>query len=321
MVDVVTNGDPRIRTETLESILGSDHTVRSTDLSTTDRVIEAAADAYALVVDVSIPVPAEVFEQSPELAVVARAGAGVDNIDISAADDHGVTVVNVPDYCTEEVSTHAVALLLASLRRTEAYDRSVEVGGWDWTVGQPIQRLSTQTVGFHSFGGIAQRTAEKLAGFGCELVAADPYVDAEAMAEYGVEKVSFWEMVEKADHISIHAPLTEETHHLFDREVFQQMSQTGVLVNVGRGPIVNEEALAWALDTGQIAAAGVDVLEEEPPEDSPLFDRDDVLVTPHSAFYSEQSVTDLNEHMANDILAVLAGEKPEGYIDPDAEWL
>ncbi|MEF8936595.1 C-terminal binding protein [Halobacteriaceae archaeon SHR40] len=321
MVDVVTNGDPRIRTETLESILGSDHTVRSTDLSTTDRVIEAAADAYALIVDVSIPVPAEVFEQCPELAVVARAGAGVDNIDISAANDHDVTVVNVPNYCTEEVSTHAVSLLLASLRRMEAYDRSVEVGGWDWTAGQPIQRLGTQTVGFHSFGGIAQRTAEKLAGFGCDLVAADPYVDAEEMAEYGVEKVSFWEMLDVADHISIHAPLTEETHHLFDREVFQQMSSTGVLVNAGRGPIVKEEALAWALDTGQIAAAGVDVLEEEPPEESPLIERDDVLVTPHSAFYSEQSVTDLNEHMATDILAVLAGEKPDGYIDPDAEWL
>ena len=321
MVDVVTNGDARIRTETLESILGSDHTVRSTDLSTTDRLIEAAADAYALVVDVSIPVPAEVFEQCPDLAVVARAGAGVDNIDIPAADDHGVTVVNVPDYCTEEVSTHAVSLLLASLRRTKAYDRSVGVDRWDWTVGQPIQRLGTQTVGFHSFGGIAQRTAEKLSGFGCDLVAADPYVDAEEMAEYGVEKVSFWEMVEKADHISIHAPLTEETHHLFDREVFQQMSSTGVLVNVGRGPIVKEEALAWALDTDQIAAAGLDVLEEEPPEDSPLLGRDDVLVTPHSAFYSEQSVTDLNEHMATDILAVLAGEKPDGYIDPDAEWL
>lgn len=321
MADVVTNEDPRIRIETLESILGPELTVQSAELPTPEATIEAASGARALVVDVSIPVPAAVFEHCETLEVVARAGAGVDNIDIQAAADHGVTVVNVPTYCTEEVSTHAVTLLLTGLRRTKAYDRSLERGEWDWTVGQPIQRLTGQTVGFHSFGGLARRTAEKLAGFDCDLVAADPYVDAEAMAEYGVEEVSFYEMLQVADHISIHAPLTDETYHRFDREVFEQMSTSAVLVNVGRGPIVKEEALEWALDNDEIAAAGLDVLEEEPPEDSALIGRDDVVVTPHSAFYSEQAVTDLNEHIANDILAVIAGEEPDGYIDPNAEWL
>ena len=320
MADVVTNEDPRIRTDRLDTIFGPDLTVRSTELSTTEQILAAASDARALVVDVSIPVPEVVFENCEQLEVVARAGAGVDNIDIQAADDHDVTVVNVPTYCTEEVSTHAVTLLLNSLRRIKTYDRSVENAEWDWTAGQPVQRLSTQTVGFHSFGGLARRTAEKLAGFGCDLVAADPYVDEEVMDEYGVEPVSFYEMLEVADHISVHAPLTDETHHLFDREVFEQMSETGVLVNVGRGPIVDEEALVWALDNGEIAAAGVDVLEEEPPEASPLTGREDVIVTPHSAFYSEQSVTDLNEHIANDILAVFAGDEPKGFIDPTSMW-
>ncbi len=321
MKDVVTSEEPRIRTDTLAAVLGDEFSVRSADLSSTEKIIEEASDAYALVVDVAIPVPAEVFEACESLEVVARAGAGVDGVDIQTADEHGVTVVNVPSYCREEVSNHAASLLLAAVRRLKTYDQAVTDGQWDWTDGAPINRLSEQTVGFHSFGGLAKRTAEKVAGFDCNLIAADPYVDEEEMAQYGVEKVSFWEMIDRADHVSIHAPLTEETHHLFDRETFQKMSETGVLVNVGRGPIVDEDALAWALDNDEIGAAAVDVLEEEPPENCPLVGRNDVIVTPHTAFYSEESVTDLNEHIANDILAVVAGDRPAGYIDPESEWL
>ncbi len=321
MTAVVTSTDPRIRTATLTDILGEEHPVRSVDCSSTERIIEAASDADALVVDVSVPVPAAVFDACENLEVVARAGAGIDGVDIQAADEHGVTVVNVPTYCREEVSTHAVSLLFGAVRRLKTYDGAVADGSWSFTDAAPIHRLTTQTVGFHSFGGLARRTAEKLAGFDCDLIAADPYVDDEEMADYGVEKVTFEELIDRAEHISIHAPLTEETHHLFDREIFKKMSETGVLVNVGRGPIIDEDALAWALDTGEIGAAGVDVLEEEPPEDSPLVGREDVIVTPHSAFYSEESVTDLNEHIANDILAVFDGDQPAGYIDPEAEWL
>jgi len=207
------------------------------------------------------------------------------------------------------------------VRRLNVYDRSVKGGQWSWTDGQPIHRLTGETVGFLSFGQLAKATAEKLAGFDCRLVAADPFVDGEAMAEYGVEKVGFDELLDVADHVSIHAPLTDETHHLFDRDAFKRMSETAVVVNVGRGGIVDEEALAWALRNDEIAAAALDVIEEEPLTDSPLADRDDVLLTPHAAFYSEESIDELNEWIATDILAVLAGEKPEGYVDPEADWL
>jgi len=321
MVTVVANEDAMIRTETLQSVLGDEATVVSANLESVDDIVAAAGEAEALVVDVNTPVPTEVFDQCEALAVVARAGVGVDQIDFAAAVDHDVTVVNVPNYCTEEVSTHAVSLLLAGIRRLNSYDRAVETGRWEWTDGQPIHRLTESTVGFLSFGGLAKRTAEKLAGFDCRLVAADPYVDADAMADYGVDKVAFDELFEAADHISIHAPLTDDTFHLFDREAFERMSDTGVLVNVGRGPIVDEEALLWALENGEIAAAGLDVLEDEPPVGSPLADRDDVILTPHAAFYSEESVTELNEHIANDIVAVFAGETPAGYVDPEADWL
>ena len=321
MATVVANDDPMIRTETLQATLGDDVNVETAALDSTDDIVAAAADAVGLVVDVNTPVPAAVFESCEELRIVARAGVGVDRIDIGAATDAGVTVVNVPDYCTEEVSTHAVSLLLGAVRKLSHYDSRIDAGNWQWTDGRPIHRLTESTIGLLSFGGLARRTAEKLSGFDCELVAADPFVDAEAMADYGVEKVPFEELFEHANHISIHAPLTDETRGMFDREAFERMSDTGILVNVGRGPIVDGEALAWALDAGEIAGAALDVLEAEPPVDSPLVGREDVLLTPHAAFYSEESLTELNEHIARDILAVLAGERPDGYIDPGVDWI
>jgi len=321
MVTVVVNDDPMIRTDDLQATLGEAATVETAVLDSTDEIIEAAADAVGLVVDVNTPVPAAVFEACDDLQIVARAGVGVDQIAHKVAAEHGVTIVNVPNYCTEEVSTHAVAMLLAAVRNISLYDSRVDAGGWDWTDGQPIHRLNESTIGLLSFGGLARRTAEKLAGLDCQIVAADPYVDAETMAEYGVEKVPFDDLVDHADHVSIHAPLTDDTRGMFDRTAFERMSETAILVNVGRGPIVKEPDLAWALDTGEIAGAALDVLEKEPPTDSPLVGRDDVILTPHAAFYSEESLTELNEHIGNDILAVLAGEKPNGYIDPNADWL
>jgi D-3-phosphoglycerate dehydrogenase len=321
MARVVVSDDAMIRTETLASVLGERATVDSAALETTEDIIDAVGDAEALVVDVNTPVPAAVFEQCDRLEIVARAGVGVDGVDIPAAAAHGVTVTNVPEYCREEVSTHAVSLLLASVRRLNVYDRAVKRGQWSWTDGQPIHRLAGETVGFLSFGQLAKATAEKLAGFDCRLVATDPFVDSEAMAEYGVEKVGFDDLLAEADHVSIHAPLTDETRHLFDREAFERMSETAVVVNVGRGGIVDEEALAWALRNDEIAAAALDVIEDEPLTDSPLADRDEVILTPHAAFYSEESVTELNRWIATDILAVLAGDRPEGYVDPEADWL
>lgn len=321
MATVVANEDAMIRTEDLASVLGEDIGVVAADLDGVEEIVEVASDADALVVDVNTPVPAVVFEECERLQIVARAGVGVDRIDFEAAAANDVTVVNVPDYCRDEVSTHAASLLFAGIRRLNVFDRAVKGGNWHWTDGQPIYRLSGETVGFLSFGQLAQATAEKLAGFDCRFVAADPYVSEEDMADYGVEKVPFDDLLEEADHVSIHAPLTDETRGMFDRDAFRRMSDSAVLVNVGRGPIVQEEALAWALENDEIAAAGLDVLETEPPKDSPLLERDDVILTPHTAFYSEESLAYLNEHIARDILAVFDGEQPKGYVDPEGDWV
>ena len=319
MATVVASDAAVIHPETVQSVLGEEITVRRAEFNAEDDIIDAAADAAALIVGVDDHVTATVFEHCEQLRIVASAGVGVDNIDVEAAADHDVTVVNVPEYCTEEVSTHAVSLLLAGVRRLGVYDRAVERGQWNWQDGRPIHRLSEQTVGFLSFGKLAKHTAKKLDGFECDLVAADPYVGAEEMADYGVEEVAMDELLDHADHVSIHAPLTEETQHLFDREAFEKMSDMAVVVNVGRGPIVDEEALRWALENDEIGAACVDVLDSESPEESPLAERDDVIMTPHAAFYSEESVTDLNEHLARDIQAVFNGTKPEGLIAPDGD--
>lgn len=323
MATLVVSDDPMIRPATIAEALDPSVTIETVAIDSPDDIIDAVltTDAVGLVVDVSSPVPSTVFERCGSLEIVARAGVGVENIAVKAAAEHGVTVANVPDYCMEEVSTHAVSMLLASLRRLKPYDRSVADGEWDWTVGVPIPRLADETIGFVSFGGLAKRTAEKLSGFDCELVAADPYVESEEMAAYGVRKVSTEELPTVADHLSIHAPLTPATRGMVDRETFEQMSDTSVVVNVGRGGIIDEAALVEALDAGEIGGAAIDVLETEPPETPTLAERDDVLVTPHAAFYSETSVTELNDHVGRDVAAVLAGERPDGYIDPDAEWL
>lgn len=294
-------------------------TVETTDARAEEAVIEAARGADALIVDASTQVTAEVLADL-DLAVVGRSGIGVDNIDIAAAEQEGTVVVNVPDYCIDEVSTHALALALACLRRLDPYDEAVTDGTWDWALGRPIGRLAGSTVGLVSFGAIARRLASKLQGFNLSVVGYDPYVPAYRMDDFGVEKVGFEELLSESSIVSIHAPLTDETRGLFDAEAFAAMREDAVLVNTARGPIVEEDALVDALDSGAIDAAGLDVREEEPPGESPLHGRGDVVITPHVAWYSEASRTELGRTVAADVGRVLRGEEPVNRVDPEEGW-
>ncbi|ELZ25621.1 D-isomer specific 2-hydroxyacid dehydrogenase NAD-binding subunit [Halosimplex carlsbadense 2-9-1] len=320
-MEVVVSDDPMIDAELLRDGLGPDATVTVAETSSEDAAREAAADAEALVADVSTPVTADVLEACPNLRIVARAGVGIDTIDVGAAAERGVVVTNVPEYCTEEVATHTVALLLASLRSLGRYDRDVKAGGWDWRAGREIHRLSGLTLGFVSYGPIARRVREQVEGFGVESVAYDPYVDAEEMADDGVESVDFEELLDRTELLSVNAPLTEETREMVDAAAFERLADHAVVVNTGRGGVVDEAALADALEAGEVAAAGLDVFAEEPPEDSPLFDRDDAILTPHAAWYSEEARADLHETVATNVRAALAGETPPDRIDPDLDWV
>jgi D-3-phosphoglycerate dehydrogenase len=285
--------------------------------------IVAAAEGEeidALLTATHIPITETVFEGIDSLRFVSSYGIGVDHIDLEAANDHGIPVSNVPDYSIDEVSSHALALLLACARSVVRYDRHVDDGGWEWEVGAPIERLRGKTLGLVAFGKIARRVAEKAAGFDLEVVAYDPYVDADEMAARGVEKVGFEELLERSRYVSVHAPLTTESRGMFDADAFARMREESVLVNTARGPVVEEAALVDALEDGPLRAAGVDVFEEEPPEGSPLLDREDVLVTPHVAWYSERSREVLARSVARDVVRVLDGGEPEGEVDPDEAW-
>lgn len=291
-------------------------------LGSTERLIAAGDGADVVVTDIDTPVTAEAIDAlAPDLQGIVRSAVGVDNVDVAAAADAGVTVTRVPDYCTEEVAVHSVSLLLTCLRSVSRYDDAVADGRWTWEDGRPVRRLSDATVGLLSFGPIARRAAEQLSGFGPELIAHDPFVDADRMDAYGVEKVGFEALFDRADHVGVYVPLTDATREMVDADALARLDENSVLVNVSRGPVVDGDALLDALESGAIKGAGLDVLAAEPPEDDPLVGRDDTVVTPHAAWYSEEARDDLNRSGAADVAAVLNGETPDGRVDPDANWL
>ena len=256
-----------------------------------------------------------VFEAHPELQVVGRYGIGVDTIDLDAATEYRVQALNVPDYCLDEVPTHAMALLLTVERRTATYTEQVRDGVWDWTQGQPIYRLRGRTLGLAGFGALARNLVPRAEAFGVDVVAYDPYVDEERMRNAGVEKVSFDELLDRSDIISVHVPLTDETHHLFDAEAFESMDDQATIINTSRGAVIDVDALSEAITDGEIRGAGLDVMPDEPPEHHPLFDHDSVVLSPHVAWYSEESIVDLRRRITEDVLRVLQGDHPENPVN------
>ena len=317
---VVATDDPMIDVALLRDQLNAEVAVTPANDSTA--VADATANADALVVDVNTPVTRAVFAAADTLKVVARAGVGINNIDVAAAADSGVAVANAPEYCTEEVATHTVALLLDCIRSVAAYDRDTRAGNWGWERTRPVYRMRDRTLGLVSFGPIARRVREQLRCFDIDVVAYDPYVDAETMAEADVTKVTLDELYARSDYVSLHAPETEGTRGMVDADALARMQDHAVLVNTSRGGLIDEAALTAALTDGTIAAAGLDVLREEPPaRDHQLLGLDNCILTPHAAWYSEEARDDLNRTVAQNVRAGLAGERPPDYIDPETEWL
>ena len=299
---------------------GVELTVQTPSPRTPEAVLDALDGAEGLIVDAATPVTAEVLERAEGLQVVGRAGIGVDNVDVATAAANDVVVLNVPDYAIEEVSTHALALLLACVRKVPLYDGEAKSGHWSWEDGRPLHRLRGKTVGLLAYGAIARRFAEKLAGFDLEVIAHDPYVSSEAMADAGIESVDRETLLETSEVLSVHAPLTDETENTLDAAAFDRMNEDAVLLNTARGGVIDTDALEDAPSTGSIAAAGLDVFDPEPPEDSPLLDRDDVVMTPHTAWYSGESRRELSRSIAGDVLRVLSGEEPNSPVDPGSGW-
>lgn len=307
-------------------------TVLQTDYAWPDDAIERAViegAGHVLVTGPAVPAPAEEIEAMVErhrpqaimtcwaqvsakaiaaardLAIVQRIGVGLDNIAVPAATARGAWVANVPDYCVGEVSDHAIALLLGWARGTVLFDREVKAGRWDPAAAR-LRRVADLTVGVIGLGRIGRATIAKLAGFGCSLLASSRSGQGGGAARM----VSLDTLLAQSDAVIIHAPLTDETHHLFNAERLGRMREGAFLINASRGPLVDNDALLAALDSGRLSGAGLDVIEGEPDPPRALVERPDVIVTPHVAFSSDSSLAELRRRSAEEVVRVLAGEAP-----------
>ena len=281
-----------------------------------EAVLKVASGADALLVTYA-KINGDMIRQMKKCRIISRFGIGVDNVDLDAATSAGIVVTKVPDYCIDEVSDHAMALLLAAARKIPMATEQVHSGTWKMPNFVPIHRLRGSVLGLVGFGRIPQLVAPKAKAFGLRVVAYDPFIPKDVFAQAGVEQVEFPQLLKMSDYVSIHTPLTPETKRLFNADAFKQMKRTAYVVNTARGPIVDEAALAAALDAGQIAGAALDVMTEEPPVNSPLIGNRKVILTPHTSFYSEESLVELQTKASQEVVSVLSGKPPRNPVNPD----
>jgi D-3-phosphoglycerate dehydrogenase / 2-oxoglutarate reductase len=273
---------------------------------TADEVVAAATDcaAVGLIVQYA-PITGDVLRALPACRVVGRYGVGLDTIDLSTAASLGIRVVNVPDYCTDEVADHALGLILALTRGIVPLDRGVQRGTWDFRLAGRVRRPSSQRLGVVGLGRIGSALARRAMALGYDVVGADPL----GARNSGVKVLDLDALLATSDVVSIHAPLGPATHHLIDARTLGLMRPTAILVNTSRGGLVDHDALVDALRDGRLAGAGLDVLEREPiPPDDPLIGMPNVVLTPHAAFYSEESLIEMKRKVSERALAVLLAE-------------
>jgi D-3-phosphoglycerate dehydrogenase / 2-oxoglutarate reductase len=278
-----------------------------------EAVTAAIRDADAVLVRES-PVSAEAIAHAPNLRAVVRYGIGVDNVDQAAARARHIYVANVPDYGTEDVADHALALLMAVMRRVVTRDQLVRNGGWFTGSSEKIYRPMGRTLGLVGYGRIARAFERRVRALGVARVLVH---DPMAQLPESVTAASMAELAAQADYISIHAPLTPQTKHIVSRDIIARMKTNAIIVNTARGPLIDEAALTEALSQGRIFGAGLDVFEIEPPTgDNPLFALSNVVLADHAGWYSEESVQDLQRKAAHEVLRVLEGGAPINWLNP-----
>jgi len=286
------------------------------ECKTEQDVIDCASDAEG-VLSVYTPLTRNIIEQLPKAKVFVRYGIGYDVIDVPAATDHGIAVCNLPTYCVEDVAVHTLAMILNALRKISFFDCSIRRGEWNQALGYEMHRPYKLTLGFLGFGNIARATAEYVKPLGFELIAYDPYLPAERFTELAVEKVELPELLAQADFISLHTPVTAETKQIINQDTIAAMKPGVTIINTSRGDLIDTKALIKGLESGQIQAACLDVLEREPlaPEHKRLLDFEQVTLTPHAAYFSVESAVDQHKQVAESAVAVLRGEKPANIVN------
>ena len=310
--------------ELVEALAAADAELVRASIWTEDDLITNAWDADAVMVGAAERYTRRAIQALTKCRVISRMGVGYDNIDVPAATEQGIAVAYVPDASIDEVSDHAVALLLALSRKLIPIDHLVREGAWQlgkWDIFNkrvPMFRLSEQTIGVVGAGRIGGAFARKARVFCKRVIVCDPYLSAEAVKAMGAESVDFENLLRESDHVSLHPPHTEETRKMFGLEEFKKMKPTAYIVNTGRGELIDEKALLTALTEGYIAGAGLDVTDPEPPKpDNPLFELDNVIVTAHSAFYTEDSMRDLRQRTVEAVVTALRGEWPAFIANPE----
>jgi D-3-phosphoglycerate dehydrogenase len=280
-----------------------------------EEFLAQAADCDALLNTYAGPITADVMAKMPKCRIIARYGIGVDTIDLEAATKAGIIVTNNPTYCIEEVAEHTMALLLACARKVAFYDRLVRGGRWEVPPGKPMFRLVGRTLGLVGFGNIARQVAVRAASFGMRVLYADPFVK-EGQFDVPGRKMELNDLLRESDFVSVHPPLMPQTRKMFSDEAFSHMKPGAFFVNCSRGPIVDTDALVRALDAKKIAGCALDTTDPEPlPDPHPLRGRENVIINPHVAWYSEQAMVGLQSGAPNEVRRVLSGEWPVNVVN------
>jgi len=316
MLDPDWFGDVEAERDHFERLLGEDVVVDGVDC-TESEIPDAVGEADLLLSHYTGVSAASM--DATGCSVISRYATGIDGIDVEAATERGVRVTRVPTYCNDEVGLHAVSLALSLVRGLPMYDAAGADARWEWADAAPIPATDDLTFGLLAFGNKGRTTGEKALALGFEVCAFDPYVDDDAIRAAGVRPVDFETLLDEADVLSVHTPLTEETANMIDADAIDRLDDNAVLVNTARGRVVNEDALHDALEEGRLRGAGLDVLQREPPNrDNPLLDRDDVVVTPHAAWYSTRTARELRRRGTEIAVAAYESEAVDGIVNPAA---
>ena len=280
-----------------------------------EEFLAQAADCDALLNTYAGPITGDAMAKMPKCKIIARYGIGVDTIDLEAATRAGIIVTNNPTYCIEEVAEHTMALLLDSARKVAFYDRQVRAGTWAVPPGKPLYRLVGRTLGLGGFGNIARHVAVRAAAFGMQVLYADPFVKEGQFSEPG-KKVELNELFRESDFVSVHPPLTPQTRGMINDDAFSKMKPGAILINCSRGPVVDTAALVRALDAKKIAGCALDTTDPEPlPNPHPLRGRENVIINPHVAWYSETAMVGLQAGAPGEVRRVLTGEWPVNVVN------
>ena len=281
-----------------------------------EELLPYTSDAEGIILAHHVQITRKSLSRLRRARLIVRKGVGVDNIDIKTAREFGIAVCNVPDYGTEEVADHALAMALSLWRRLGPLKENVRAGNWNWHVAEGVRRARGKIFGVVGCGRIGTAAARRAQAFGFDCVFEDPYVAQGYEKALGIKRVErLTEILQIADIVSLHVPLTEETFHLLGRDQFQHFKPGAYLVNTSRGPVIDERALVEALQSGKLAGAALDVVETEPRPLPELLSLQNCIITPHAAFYSVESLTEVREKAARLVLEALTGDRIRNIVN------